>query len=459
MNVYYKNHPLKIILTLNFMKTSLQSVKTNCLLKKVLFSVAVVFAFGATLQTAYSQNGVLIAPTNGTADNSAMLEVRSTDKGILVPRVTTAQRTAILTPATGLMVYDTDLNQFWYFNGTAWATFGTSGSTTSWELTGNAGTTSSNFIGTTDNVPLNFRVKNQKAGIIDPSGPVFLGYQAGNSNTDYSNIGIGRRVLYSNTSGIGNTATGYEALFGNIDGYYNTAYGYQALFSGTGDYNTACGYGALYSNTSGWNTAIGYKALYTNTGGWENTAVGLNALRRNTLGAQNTAVGHGALSNNTTGYENTAMGYSALGNNITGHHNIAIGFGADVSATDLYNATAIGANAVVSQSNSLVLGNNANVGIGTSAPDASAVLDLSSTAGPFRGLLIPRIALTGTNDVTTISNPANSLMIYNTVSAGTSPNAIVPGFYYYDATAVKWVQFNTGAAAYDPTNLYLNTGR
>lgn len=54
---------------------------------------------------------------------SAMLDVTSTTKGLLMPRMTSALRTAIASPATGLQVYDTDLNQFYFYNGTAWTAF------------------------------------------------------------------------------------------------------------------------------------------------------------------------------------------------------------------------------------------------------------------------------------------------------------------------------------------------
>lgn len=55
-----------------------------------------------------------------TPDPSAILELDANDKGFLVPRMTTQERTLIFQPATGLMVYDTDDNQFWYFDGTQW---------------------------------------------------------------------------------------------------------------------------------------------------------------------------------------------------------------------------------------------------------------------------------------------------------------------------------------------------
>lgn len=53
-------------------------------------------------------------------DASAMLEVISTDKGFLVPRMTTAQRVAIASPATGLLVYDLTLDTFSHYDGIIW---------------------------------------------------------------------------------------------------------------------------------------------------------------------------------------------------------------------------------------------------------------------------------------------------------------------------------------------------
>lgn len=73
--------------------------------------------FSSTL--AFSE-GVGIAETEIAADSSAMLEVASTNKGALFPRMTTAQRLAIPTPATGLLVFDTDENGFFYKGDTEW---------------------------------------------------------------------------------------------------------------------------------------------------------------------------------------------------------------------------------------------------------------------------------------------------------------------------------------------------
>lgn len=76
------------------------------------------------------------------------------------------------------------------------------------------------------------------------------------------------------------------------------------------------------------------------------------------------------------------------------------------------------------------------LGVGTNSPDASAQLDVTSSD---KGFLAPRIALTSATDVTTIATPATGLMVYNTATAGTTPNNVIPGYYYYDGT--KWVRF------------------
>ena len=57
-------------------------------------------------------------------DASAILDIKSTDKGMLVPRMTTSQRDNITNPATGLMVYDSDTETFWYHNDVEWVEIG-----------------------------------------------------------------------------------------------------------------------------------------------------------------------------------------------------------------------------------------------------------------------------------------------------------------------------------------------
>lgn len=81
---------------------------------KKLYAAATLFLFTASI---HAQNNVGIGTT--TPVPSALLELQATDKGMLVPRMTSAQRTAIAAPATGLLVFDTDAGCFFYYSA-AW---------------------------------------------------------------------------------------------------------------------------------------------------------------------------------------------------------------------------------------------------------------------------------------------------------------------------------------------------
>ena len=84
----------------------------------------------------------------------------------------------------------------------------------------------------------------------------------------------------------------------------------------------------------------------------------------------------------------------------------------------------------------------AQTGIGTTTPDASAKLDVSSTN---KGFLPPRIALTALNSASPVTSPATGLLIFNTASAGTNPNQVTPGYYYWDGVNSKWVRLEDKA--------------
>jgi trimeric autotransporter adhesin len=208
--------------------------------------------------------------------------------------------------------------------------------------------------------------------------------------TGGDNTAIGLGALASNTTGEANTGSGVAALLSNTTGGNNTADGFYALrLSTTGINNTASGAYALSTNTTGSNnTAEGYAALGSNTTGNNNTTSGSQVLIHNTTGSGNTASGYEALYYNTAGGNNTADGYQTLTYNATGSYNTALGCGAgpDGYSTNLNYATAIGAGAVVRQSNTLVLGGplgsgaNVKVGIGTATP--ANVFTIAQGAGP-----------------------------------------------------------------------------
>lgn len=91
------------------------------------------FLFVIVTLTGLSQNNMGI---NTIPDSSAVLDISATDKGLLIPRMTEAEMNAIVTPATSLMVFNTTANAFWYWNGNGWTEF-VSG-TSLWTLSGTA---------------------------------------------------------------------------------------------------------------------------------------------------------------------------------------------------------------------------------------------------------------------------------------------------------------------------------
>lgn len=77
------------------------------------------------LSTSLIANSQNIGIGTPTPNNSAMLDVSSSNKGLLIPRMTTNNRlNAIPSPAAGLLVYDTDTKSFWFYDGTSWQNMG-----------------------------------------------------------------------------------------------------------------------------------------------------------------------------------------------------------------------------------------------------------------------------------------------------------------------------------------------
>ncbi len=333
--------------------------------KKILICTVIIL----TALTTFSQS---VGIGTNTPDTNAVLELKSSTKGLLLPRTSTT--TKLLIPnVKGLMVFDTTTNSTWTNDGTQWVEMaGGGGGGNRWSLTGNAGTTSANFIGTTDNTPLAFKINNNWAGQISPLN-TFLGVDAGVQTTAGGNTALGSLSLQFNDIGYGNTAIGFAGLRTNTSGYRNTAIGADALFYNTTGYlNTGIGAVVLYENTSGnRNTAMGFGALALNSTGSDNTATGMYSLYYNKA-SHNTANGFYALYSNTTGINNTAVGESSLMNSITNNNtavgfsslfnnggvgNTAIGYNTDVANGSVTNAAAFGNGAIVGVSNRMRMGN------------------------------------------------------------------------------------------------------
>jgi len=327
---------------------------------------------------AHSQN-IAINADGSRPDANAILDIKSTNKGLLIPRLTTDARMRIAN-TRGMMVYDITTDNFWYNTGKEWKCIPSDDDRgkkeNAWLLTGNSRTRDrTNFLGTIDNVPFTIRVNNQLSARLDSSlMNSFWGYLAGNGDTS----GFGGGVI---PPGINNTAVGFRALSDNLWGSYNTAVGSSAFARGSGDRNTATGYRALGGSGQGfptppsddvangylalgneqggaYNTAMGSQAMFASTQGVHNTAVGYQALGSSDGAYNNTAVGSGALRTNGFGVGNTAVGFGALFTNDIGYGNTGVGSGADVASGNLQNATAIGAGAIVDASNKVRIGNS-----------------------------------------------------------------------------------------------------
>ena len=216
------------------------------------------------------------------------------------------------------------------------------------------------------------------------------------------------------------------------DGVDNIAVGAGALLNAGSSIaqNTAVGKNTLYNTLGNSNTGLGYIALFNNTGGGGNVAVGGESIRNNTSGNNNSSVGYLSLKNNTTGDGNTALGKGAgeeVGG-LTGNDNTFLGHDASYgTATTITNSTAVGANVTLTNSNTVILGNNANVGINNTNPTekltvqgnilASGNITGSAFTGSFVG---DGSALTGITSTIADGSVTNIKLENDSVTLGTT---------------------------------------
>lgn len=282
---------------------------------------------------------------NTTPDSSAILDITSNSKGLLIPRMTSLKRNSISNPAKSLIVFDSTANAFYYFNGGNWKSLMTE--QTGWNVQGNAGLHSqNNFIGTTDATDFNIKVNGQSAGKLSfNKANIFLGLNAGHtSHTGEHNIILGDSAMVHDSTNSENIVIGSNA---GINSHCNSS--------------VIIGHNAG-QNSSATTTLIGFEAGKSITTAIGNTYIGYKAGTLNTYGASNTGIGHLALSNLTTGFNNTALGYAASENTTTGNYNISIGpFAGRMNIAGIYNIC-IGTNAGYNNT-----GSNGNVFIGMDA--------------------------------------------------------------------------------------------
>lgn len=376
--------------------------------------------------TASMSTGVTIGAT--ALDGSALLEVTSTTKGFLGPRMTTTQRDAIGTPATGLMIYNTTTNQYENYNGSAWIFAGSSSALTAGSVlfAGSSGEI------TQDNASLFFDDSNNRLGVLDatPSYTVdvagiiratgniradadidittttgalqigsadfahrpgtsntfigelaggsyssnthttLVGYNAGNAISANINNTIVGSTAGQSTTGTGNTFMGTGAGFSNTTGADNVYIGLSAARLSTGAQKcTVVGYNAGRNNTSSTLCVLGYQAGTANTSGTGNTFLGYYSGGTNTTGSNNTFVGlQAGIGGGLTGSNNTALGSGAGDGNISGGQNTMIGEASGQAITSGSNNTLLGrvsGNALTTGGTNTFLGHSAGRATGT----------------------------------------------------------------------------------------------
>lgn len=152
--------------------------------------------------SAVSAQNVGINIDGAMPDSSAILDVQSDDKGILIPRVelVAANDTLPVTaPKVSLLVYNsvtsgTGVNEvtpgFYFWNGTIWERLNNGGDVTSWKLEGNSGTNPNNdFLGTSDNVDLSIRTNDTERIRVLSTGNVGIGTPTANAKVDIKGSG------------------------------------------------------------------------------------------------------------------------------------------------------------------------------------------------------------------------------------------------------------------------------
>ena len=323
------------------------------------------FAFS----TLFAQS-VSINTDGSTAHSSSILEVKSTNKGMLVPRMNALQRDAIAGPATGLLIYNTDANLFQFRSGTVWVNLNSekiltdADGDTKIQVEESADDDIIRFdVGGNERMALLENTSGQpRLELINANSTTFIGKSAGEANTmGLYNVALGVNALKSNLGASDNVGIGYNALVSNINGYQNTAVGRDALSSNiSGPYNVAVGIKALKSNTTGIsNVGVGSNALENNTSGQNNVGVGNSALAGNTTGVHNTAVGALTLRLNTTGNGSAAFGHRSMEENTTGVGNAAFGYASLCKNTTGYDNLAVGASSMIDNTTGI-----GNTGIG-----------------------------------------------------------------------------------------------
>jgi hypothetical protein len=340
------------------------TIKKHNLMKKQFTLIVIMLAFACIKLNA--QNTFPASGSTGigtSAPNaSSILEVKSTTKGILTPRMTKAQRDLIASPATGLLIFQTNSTPgFYFFDGSVWKAVSSTSfpNKTLSNLTGPTKLNTDLLPDTSGTIDLGSSTKAWKDLYFDGdvyylgsraisfagSGNTFVGFNAGNANTTgTANAFFGAIAGEANTIGASNSFFGPGAGDVNTTGSLNCFFGINAGGANTTASNNSF-FGALAGNenTTGTSNAFfGAFAGQSNTTAIANSFFGTSAGSGNTTGESNSFFGKETGGGNTTGNENSFFGSNAGSVNSTGSNNVFIGSSAGFANSTASDNTFVG---------------------------------------------------------------------------------------------------------------------
>ncbi len=317
-------------------------------MKTITYTWAVLFLLAASQLPAQIE----FNPAGTSTNASAIFELTSTDKGMLVPRMTSAQRTAIASPATGLLVFDTDTGSFFFFNGAAWVNLSTpkvladADGDTKIQVEESADEDIIRFdLAGSERLLLNRNANgNTLMDLPSNNSNIFLGTNAGTANTGARNTFIGA------FSGVSNTAANDNCFFGYASGNDNTLGARNNFFgSSTGNANTSGSDNSFFGHNAGELNTVGFQNTFfgsfsgnSNTTAGSNSFFGYNSGFLNTTGGRNSFYGASAGVANSTGGDNSFFGFNSGNDNTTGFDNAFFGSGAGAFNTTAFSNSFFG---------------------------------------------------------------------------------------------------------------------